>query len=159
MTSHNHPYGMHADREVNDVRDFHEKFDLLLGMQPRHLTRRKLQERIECLQEELTEFIEACDKQDLAAQADALIDLVYFAKGTAVMLGLPWRDLWDDVQRANMAKVRGETKRGHKVDVCKPAGWQGPQTRLILEGYGYTTDTYHLNGTFMESFCHDDKPV
>jgi predicted HAD superfamily Cof-like phosphohydrolase len=128
------------DKEHEDVREFHQKFDLLNFDTPGHLTRRKLDERFECMQEELTEFTEASDRQDLAAIADALIDLVYFAKGTSVMLGLPWRELWDDVQRANLAKTRGVGPRGHKVDCVKPPGWIGPQTETILRRAGYQPD-------------------
>lgn len=153
-------------KEFQDVRDFHQKFELLCFDKPARLTKRKLVERIEFLQEELNEFVEGCGlclyveptasgyavevtdgemetplPQDLAKQADALVDLVYVALGTAVMLGLPWDWLWDDVQRANMAKVRGMTKRGHAVDVTKPPGWQGPQTQRILDLAGYQHDT------------------
>lgn len=143
-------------KEFQDVRDFHQKFELLCFDKPGHLTQRKLKERIEFMQEELDEFIEGAgfkynlandlefhdpSPQDLAKQADALVDLVYVALGTAVMLGLPWDWLWDDVQRANMAKVRGMTKRGHAVDVTKPPGWQGPQTQRILDLAGYQRDT------------------
>ena len=125
---------------LRDVRDFHKKFDLITENAPIHLTRRKLHERVECLQEELGEFNEACQKQDLEAQVDALIDLIYFALGTLVMLGIKpflFKRLWNDVQRANMAKVRGKTQRGHAVDVCKPEGWLPPQGRKILDEAGY----------------------
>jgi predicted HAD superfamily Cof-like phosphohydrolase len=149
-------------KEFQDVRDFHQKFELLCFDNPARLTKRKLVERIEFMQEELNEFIEGCGlvtmensdspgipvlsyeddgEQDLAKQADALVDLVYVALGTASMMGLPWDWLWDDVQRANMAKVRGMTKRGHAVDVTKPPGWQGPQTERILELAGYQQDS------------------
>lgn len=132
-----------------DVGDFHAKFTLLQATAPSLLTQRKLQERIEFMQEELDEFIMACainpttwepDKerdQDLPGQADALVDLVYVALGTAQMLGLPWQELWNDVQRANMAKVRGTTHRGHAVDVTKPQGWVGPQGAAILQRHGF----------------------
>ncbi len=136
----------------SDVRAFHQKFGLLMAGVPRQLTQRKLIERIQFLQEELNEFIEAAGLiknlegnyeespfmgQNLAGQADALVDLVYVALGTAAMLGLPWDELWADVQRANMAKVRGVTHRGHKVDVKKPEGWRGPLTNVILNEAGY----------------------
>lgn len=125
---------------LRDVRDFHKKFSLITRDQPIHLTRRKLHERVECLQEELGEFDKACQEQNLADQVDALIDLIYFALGTLVMLGIKpklFKLLWGDVQRANMAKVRGETQRGHKVDVCKPEGWVPPQGAKILANHGY----------------------
>lgn len=121
----------------DNVKQFHQKFGLLCYDTPGPLSSRKLGERIEFLQEELNEFITACGLQDLAGQADALVDLVYVALGTAVMLGLPWPELWDDVQRANMAKERGIGKRGHLVDCIKPAGWVGPQTLDLLRAAGY----------------------
>lgn len=167
--------------EHDDVKDFHTKFGLLVGDRPGHLTKRKLKERVECMLEELQEFAEACGlelqshngstshivvaeihgDQDLSAQADALIDLVYFAKGTSVMLGLPWSELWDDVQRANMAKVRGVGKRGHAVDCVKPEGWIGPQTGVILREADYDrsewTEYQSLPDTpILEEACRDD---
>lgn len=122
---------------IKDVEKFHKKFGLLRSKTPRQLTQRKLQERVEFMQEELDEFAVGMINKSFEAQADALIDLVYVAMGTAVMMGLPWKELWDDVQRANMSKVRGTTHRGHAVDVCKPKGWQGPQTMRILSLRGY----------------------
>ena len=120
-----------------DVRDFQLKFGMLVHDKPVHLTLRKLNERRLFMQEELNEFLTACVDQDLAGQADALIDLVYVALGTAISLGLPWEALWDDVQRANIGKVRGIGKRGDLVDVIKPPDWVGPSTELILAAAGY----------------------
>jgi len=125
------------DKELEDVRKFHKKFGLLEFKKPGRLTYRKLYERCECISEELYELYVAHKTRDLAAQADALVDLVYFAKGTALMLGLPWVELWNDVQRANMEKVRGVGHRGHAVDCVKPPGWRGPQTEKILRKHGY----------------------
>jgi len=130
------------DDELEDVRLFQKKFGQLNFTIPGHLTKRKLKERSDFLQEELDEFKQACQSQDLALQADALIDLVYVAKGTAVMLGLPWETLWDDVQRANMEKVPGKTHRGHLVDAMKPPGWVGPRTMEILLTTGYQPNAW-----------------
>lgn len=148
---------MDQDKELSDVRAFHHKFDILNnGKTPTMLTKRKLQERIECMQEELDEFKAAVESQDFPEQADALIDLVYFAKGTAVMMGLPWEELWDDVQRANMAKVRGVGKRGHAVDMVKPEGWRKPDGALILKAHGFNRDTFSTDGVLDETKCSDD---
>lgn len=149
------------DKELLDVRDFHHRFQLLAFDRPVHLTQRKLKERVECMQEELEEFWQASQKQDLAALFDALIDLVYFAKGTAVMLGLPWRQGWDEVQRANMAKVPGVTRRGHAVDVTKPPGWTAPDLETVLHHAGYNPNewgrVYKLQ--IDEARCYDDPKV
>jgi predicted HAD superfamily Cof-like phosphohydrolase len=123
--------------EFNDVKLFHQKFGMLVHDKPVHLTKRKLLERLNFLREELAELEHGILTQDLAEIADALVDLVYVAKGTAVQLGLPWKELWDDVQRANMTKERGVGKRGNKVDCIKPAGWVGPKTLKLLEEAGY----------------------
>lgn len=149
----------------NDVKIFQQKFGHLVHEQPVYLTQRKLLERIKFMQEELDEFTQACgfkrvwgelnaegawvdgdyyentgSLQDLPGQADALIDLCYVAKGTGVMLGLPWQQLWADVQRANMTKVRGTTHRGNLVDCVKPAGWQPPMTAEILLAAGWVVE-------------------
>lgn len=144
--------------EVDDVRRFQLKFGQIVNDTPVHLTKRKLGERAEFLQEELDEFKLAIESQDLAEQADALVDLVYVAKGTANMLGLPWDDLWLDVQRANMAKIAGVGKRGHLVDCIKPPGWIGPQTMVILQEAGYDPLQFHcpINHTVVEEKCCDD---
>lgn len=143
--------------EYLNVKEFHEKFGIITNDKPTHLTVRKLQERIQCMQEELDEFGQAVSHQDLAAQADALVDLVYFAKGTAVMLGLPWADLWDDVHAANMEKVRGVGPRGHAVDCIKPKGWVGPQTDMILYKAGYDRREFCYWDLSMKCYIFDEK--
>lgn len=108
---------------------------------PHRITLRKLLERYDFMLEELHEFLCATDPEfgahNMAELADALVDLVYVAKGTANLLNLPWDELWDDVQRANMAKERGVGKRGNLVDCIKPAGWVPPKTQAILEAHGF----------------------
>ena len=151
--------GIRQDTEIKDLRDFNQKFSLIINNTPVHLTKRKLKERAEFLQEELNELREASAKQDLEGIADALVDLVYVAKGTAVMLGLPWDELWADVHGANMRKVRGISHRNHAVDCIKPPGWRGPVGHQILVDAGYDRqaflEPFSLN-KINEGLCHDD---
>jgi hypothetical protein len=118
-----------------------QRFGMPLADVPRQLDPAAAAGRIGMMQEELSEYACAVGRGDLAAQADALVDLVVFALGTAAMQGLPFASLFDDVMRANMAKERGVTKRGLSIDLVKPAGWVGPRTMEILEGHGYVEDT------------------
>jgi len=120
--------------EMEDVRAFYEKFNQPMALTPTLdlVTSNRIYERIAFIQEELDEFKEGVVTRDICLAADSLIDLVYVIKGTAIEMGLPWEELWQDVQRANMAKVIGQTKRGIKIDVTKPPGWKGPQTKAIL---------------------------
>jgi hypothetical protein len=124
--------------EYLDVRKFHLKFNQVAGFRPQFISTRLAEERFKFMQEELREWWElGVMKGNLAEIADGLIDLVYVAKGTAVMYGLPWRELWDDVHGANMRKVPKITHRGTAHDVGKPEGWVGPQTWSILNAAGF----------------------
>lgn len=135
-----------------DVGDFQRKFGLYategtnasLAAGPTGLEQDKelMGFRKKFLEEELAEFAEGLDEQDIAKMADALVDLVYVALGTAHFLGIPWQALWDDVQAANMRKIRAQidgsdSKRGSKFDVVKPDGWVAPNTKGILQEYGF----------------------
>lgn len=87
------------------------------------------------LNEELTEFGDACESGDVLEAADALIDLVYFALGRIVEMGVPAAAVMDEVQRANMGKKQGELSKrpgamGH--DAVKPEGWKAPDHSWLL---------------------------
>lgn len=115
-----------------DVVDFHKKFSFKTPSIPTLLSEEDVRQRIDFMQEELNEFIDGAVKGDICEQADALIDLVYVAMGTAARMGLCWEALWEDVHRANMAKVKGPSERS-LTDVVKPTGWEGPRTREIID--------------------------
>lgn len=126
-----------------DVCAFHEKFGLLYNGKPRSLDSNTLRFRQMFLEEELSEFAKSAAENDLPGMADALIDLVYVAMGTAYMMGLPWQQLWEEVQRANMTKVRADnetqSKRGSSLDVIKPPGWKGPDIKGVLDAAIHST--------------------
>lgn len=145
---------MNGSNNFADVGDFHEKFGLprsdntIAGNidddTPHELTAELYDFRNRFMQEELDEFREAWADGDLAKQADALVDLVYVAMGTAHLMGLPWQALWDEVQRANMSKERAAADGSNSVrkssfDVVKPAGWMPLDIEGILAKYGYTS--------------------
>lgn len=88
----------------------------------------------------LSEFVHYSYYGDAVGSAGAMSDLVILCYDTALRMGLRypvWRELWNDVQRANMTKVRatsaGQSKRGTSLDVVKPAGWIGPNGAAILD--------------------------
>jgi len=101
-----------------DVGDFHAKFGLdhvmcnreetcaSPGPDPRQISAELREFRLIFLEEELRELREAYTAEDLPGIADALVDLVYVALGTAHLHGFPFDELWAEVQRANMAKER-----------------------------------------------------
>ena len=101
-----------------DVGDFHAKFGLdhvmcnreetcaSPGPDPRQISAELREFRLIFLEEELNELRQAYADQDLPGIADALVDLVYVALGTAHLHGFPFDELWAVVQEANMAKER-----------------------------------------------------
>lgn len=78
------------------------------------------------LNEEVGEFEKA---ETLEGEADALIDLSYFALGRLIEMGIVPGLVFDEVHEANMRKRRGElSKRPNSLgyDAVKPEGWTGP---------------------------------
>lgn len=124
-----------------DVTNFHERFDVPVPATPHLLNEDALAFRLKFLEEELGEFILDHTKEDLPNCVDAMVDLVYVAMGTASMMGITpqqWSQAWNEVQRANMSKVRAisasDSKRGSALDVIKPEGWKGPDYSFLGNG-------------------------
>ncbi|MFD1955978.1 hypothetical protein ACFSL6_17820 [Paenibacillus thailandensis] len=95
----------------------------------------KVGQRISFMLEELTEFAAA---DDVVEQADALIDLIYFAIGTFTLIGVNPAPLFEIVHEANMGKVGpdGKVLRDSQGKIVKPAGWKeryAPEPRIRAE--------------------------
>jgi predicted HAD superfamily Cof-like phosphohydrolase len=114
-----------------DVKEFNEK---IIGIKiPKKLKRldKKTIEWYETVfKEETQELIEAWEKKDFNGQLDAIIDLVYFALGFSVKMGVKpeqFYQAWKNVQLSNMNKKKGNKGRGSDVDAIKPKGWKDPK--------------------------------
>jgi predicted HAD superfamily Cof-like phosphohydrolase len=132
-----------------DVREFHLKF------RPHHLAALPSMPSSELLRLSVTlveeEFYELGDAlfrlksqtnfdqlitsdehfEALAKVMDGVADLVYVLMGLTQVFGVDFRPVWRAVQRANMAKVGGETRADGKV--LKPEGWQEPLVAVLLK--------------------------
>ncbi len=103
--------------DFNQVGAFHRKFGLdYVGPNsidtPRLIDEELIKFRLKFLREEVDELEQAYDDNDLIAVADALVDLVYVALGTAHFHMLPWNELFNEVHETNMKKARASI--GHK---------------------------------------------
>lgn len=129
----------------DDVGRFHRTFGLPYShttlLSPRLIKLDLVKFRLKFLHEEMFELIDAYLRDDLPDISDALVDIVYVAMGTAHHHGLPWEPLWNEIQRANMKKIRArfeeESKRGSTHDVIKPSGWEPPDIAGVLRRYGW----------------------
>ena len=125
-----------------DVRAFHATFDQPAPdfPQPQSYTRAK--QRGVWINEEVEELDTASLMSDpterMIGQADAYLDIAYFAIGGLVELGIKPEELWNIVQRANMAKrhlVNGElvAVKNAVGKIIKPEGWVAPEPLLAAE--------------------------
>lgn len=85
--------------------------------------------RARLMLEELVEFMEA---PDLIGQVDAMLDLLYFANGTLVEMGVDPEKPFAMVHAANMRKLwpDGKPRWNAEGKVIKPDGWVGPEDEL-----------------------------
>ena len=115
---------------VDDIEQFHTKFDLKGRLINSPIDPELLKFRVRFLAEELKEINNASAEGDLEEVLDGLVDLVYVAIGTAYMLNLNFAEAWKTVHKANMSKVKVSNenpgKRGHSTDIVKPPGWVKP---------------------------------
>ena len=83
---------------------------------------------INALYEEVHEFEEG---HSIVDQADALIDLIYFAAGGLTRMGFPAvasMVMFKAVHKANMRKCKGrKPTREHELDAVKPDNWVAPE--------------------------------
>lgn len=123
---------MSLDLSWSCVRDFHQSFGHPTPEQPQKLTADQVSRRLSWMLEELDEFKAAGDLHD---QADSMIDLIYFALGTLVEMGVRPARLFDIVHEANMSKVKknGERRYGTDGKVLKPSTWKDPRELIINE--------------------------
>jgi predicted HAD superfamily Cof-like phosphohydrolase len=120
---------MGIDQEWQMVREFHERFGHGFSETPVMLTDDAKAKRYKWMLEEIEEFTDA---KDITEQADAMIDLIYFALGTLVMMGVRPEKPFGIVHGANMAKLWGDGKPRYNADgkVIKPDGWADPYPSL-----------------------------
>lgn len=118
---------------INDawekVSEFHEAFSHPVSKTPVLIEQERVRARYNWMLEEIDEFIEASTITD---QADAMIDLIYFALGTLVEMGIKPQKLFDIVHNANMSKLwpNSEQRYNGEGKTIKPPNWVDPYERL-----------------------------
>lgn len=117
------------DKYYEMVKDFHEKFNRPTSDSPKYLGYAEKERRYLFMQEELMEFMAA---PDIYEQADAMIDLIYFALGTMVEMGVKPQKLFEIVHDANMKKLWPDGKAHYNElgKVVKPERWQDPYPHI-----------------------------
>jgi len=123
---------MNLRTAYDDVKEFHAQFGHPVREAPALLTAERAAARASWMQEEVAEFLAA---QTVSEQADAMIDLIYFAIGTMVEMGVRPEALFDIVHRANMTKLWPDGKPRFRDDgkTVKPPTWVDPDDAIREE--------------------------
>jgi predicted HAD superfamily Cof-like phosphohydrolase len=92
---------------LNQVAEFHHTFKAPILDKPQIPDSKRANLRYDLLAEELREFKEAIDNNDLIEAADALCDIQYVLAGAVLEFGLGEKfvELFNEVQRSNMSKA------------------------------------------------------
>jgi predicted HAD superfamily Cof-like phosphohydrolase len=123
---------MNLDSAYDDVKEFHLRFGHPVRDEPTLLAAARAAARAAWMQEEVAEFLAADTIPD---QADAMIDLIYFALGTLVEMGVRPEKLFDIVHAANMTKLWPDGQPRYRGDgkTIKPPAWVDPTDAICDE--------------------------
>ena len=123
--------------ELSRVNEFHEVFKI--GEAPKKLTllpSKECQLRYDLGKEELDEYLEACNNNDLKEIADALGDQLYILCGTILKHGLQYKiyDVFEEIHRSNMSKLDENGEPIFRADgkVLKSSNYFKPDLKKVL---------------------------
>jgi predicted HAD superfamily Cof-like phosphohydrolase len=124
-------------KQLEHVEEFHNAFEQENGKAPQLLKERDFLLRHKLMDEENSEYIEACVNKDLVGVADALGDQLYILCGTILKHGLQHKieEIFDEIQRSNMSKLGSDGKPVKRDDgkILKGPGYTPPDIQKILE--------------------------
>ena len=106
-------------KQLNAVKDFHNKFGLSYNYSPTVELKKKIIElRYNLMKEENEEYIEAARNNDITEVADALGDMLYILCGTIIEHGMSdiIEDIFDEIQKSNMSKLGADGKPIYRED-------------------------------------------
>lgn len=108
------------------VRSFQEMAEQPIGEFPQSLNRQRCNIRSKWMREEIEEFE---NSNTVYEQADAIVDLLYYALGALVEMGVKPDELFMLVHEYNVKKISGK-RCDDDGKVMKPCGWQHPDRKI-----------------------------
>jgi len=93
-------------KQLDLVKDFHEKFNALVSEKPSLIPEDRLSLRYRLMKEEVDEYFAGARKGDIENIAKELADILYVVYGTVIEHGLQdkMEDIFDEVHRSQMSK-------------------------------------------------------
>ena len=112
------------------VRKFHERLGHPTPSHPTPIDRERLDEVICWMREEIDE-LEALSVY-MAGQLDAIADLIYFAFGLFIEMGVDGSKIFQFVHEANMRKLGDSIEYHPDGKIKKPVNWLPPESEISL---------------------------
>lgn len=113
---------LHAGQDVRD--------------KPQFIPEKERRLRAELHTEEvLNELENAMFTNDMEGIADGIGDAIYVMLGTACAYGIDLEPIFEEIHRANMAKLAGPKREDGKQ--LKPEGWEPPDIEGLLKEQGW----------------------
>jgi len=123
------------------VQLFHEKYNVPVRTTPTiNIPEQEKTLRYELLYEEVGEFGDAIEFNDLVEVADALMDILYVTYGACLAFGIPVSACFEEVQRSNMSKLGEDGRPVYDVEtgkVLKGPNYSPPDLAPILKTHGW----------------------
>lgn len=123
-------------KQLQQLWNFQESYNSTRNLKPTLLDPTESMLRYELGKEELLEYLEACNNDDLVEITDALVDQLYILLGTMVAHGLQdiIEDVFDEVHRSNMSKLGEDGKPIYREDgkVLKGPNFTPPNIEQFL---------------------------
>lgn len=122
--------------QLSKVEEFHKAFGVPVHYKPVIPNEETIKLRYDLAQEELNEFLEACQNKDSVAIFDALVDQLYILLGTAHAFGFgPYlEEGFAEVHRSNMTKLDETGRPVYREDgkVIKSPLYEKPDLVTVL---------------------------
>ena len=116
------------------VGDFMQAFGQQRETQPTWPDFNTRELRVDLIQEELDELVEAIANKDMVEIADALTDILYVVYGAGHSFGIDLDDCFTEVHASNMSKLGadGNPVKAENGKVMKGPGFFAPDLEKIL---------------------------
>lgn len=119
------------------LEEFHSKFNSPVGEKLSLISKERANLRYNLLLEELNEYKEAFENDDLVEVCDAIIDILYLTYGTAVEHGMKDKldKMFYEVQNSNMSKLGADGKPIFREDgkILKGPNYFKPDLKKFID--------------------------
>lgn len=127
---------MQFKNPIELVKQFNKSFGVITNKTPEVLQEKDWSLKAKLMKEELSEYIQACEKSDIVEISDAVVDMQYILSGIVIAHGLQnvFHKLIQEVHDSNMSKLEnGKVLRRDDGKVLKGKNYFKPDLEKILK--------------------------